>query len=71
MANAKEDLLNGRMTARVESKITAGLDEAIREVAAELAGDGDARMMRSRAVRVLLADGVIARRSQRSRRTRG
>jgi len=57
------------MVARVESKITAGLDEAINQVAVELAGGGDPRMFRSRAVRTLLVEAVTARRANRPART--
>jgi hypothetical protein len=63
-----ETLTTGRMTARVETKITAGLDEAITDVAKELAGGGSARMFRSRAVRELLVEGVKARRARRAGR---
>ena len=62
--NEVEDLTTGRMTARVESKIPDGLDREINTLATELAGGGDPRMFRSRAVRQLLVDGVLARRDR-------
>jgi hypothetical protein len=64
-------LTTGRMTRRVEAKITVGMDEAIRLVATELAGGGDPRMFRSRAVRTLLAEAVRARSGSVRKRARG
>lgn len=63
-----EDLTTGRMTARVECKITPGLDAAINDVARGLAGGGDPRMFRSRAVRALLVEAVEQRRGKGSAR---
>jgi hypothetical protein len=59
--NVPGDLTTGRMTVRLECKITEGLDAEITQVAKILAGNGDPRMFRSRAVRQLLMDGVRAR----------
>lgn len=61
MAGKIDTLTVGRMTKRVQAKITEGMDEAIQAVAVELAGDGDPSMMRSRAIRELLVAGVRAR----------
>lgn len=62
MATVTDALMVGKMTKRVQAKIPEGLDSAINEVAEDLAGGGDASMMRSRAIRELLVAGVKARR---------
>ena len=67
MATVTDALLAGKMTKRVQSKITEGLAVSINEVAEELAAGGDASMLRSRAIRELLVAGVKARRSRQRR----
>ena len=65
------DLTVGRMTRRAQAKITIPMDEAIEDVARELAGDGDPSMMRSRAIRELIAAGIKTRaRTSSARMTR-
>jgi hypothetical protein len=61
MAGRTDGLMTGKMTRRAQSKITQGMDEAIAAVAKDLAGDSDPRMMRSRAIRELLVEGLQAR----------
>lgn len=59
------DLRTGKKNCRVEAQVEAGLDAGISQVAQELAGEGnDSRMFRSEAIRVLIAEGIVARRSR-------
>jgi hypothetical protein len=69
-APTRDKLLAGRMTARLESKITEGLDQEIEKMARELAAGGDPTMFRSRAVRELLVAGVLARGEAHPKRRR-
>jgi hypothetical protein len=71
VTGTRGDLIVGRMTRRAQSKITEKMDEGIAAVARELAGgDGDPRMMRSHAIRELIAEGLVARSRRLSRTDR-
>jgi hypothetical protein len=69
-AVTRESLIAGRMFRRLESKITEGLATEIDALAVELADGGDPTMFRSRAVRLLLVEGIIAMRDKRPARRR-
>lgn len=57
-ATAPDDIETGRLDKRLEAAITPGMDAAITKLARELAGEGNAKMFRSKAARALLADGI-------------
>lgn len=57
-----------RKTHRLEAAIDRETDVVLRELAKELAGEGDPKMYRSRAARELLREGALAMRAKRARR---
>jgi len=60
----------GKKDKRLEAAITEPLDTEIMKVARELAGGKTPKMFRSKAVRLLLAEAVIARQERAARRAR-
>jgi hypothetical protein len=66
---AAADLLNGRKSKRLEAAVTPSLDAEIVAAARELAGpDGNPKMFKSEATRVLLAEAIVARRKLAARK---
>jgi hypothetical protein len=63
-ATAPDDIETGRLDKRLEAAITGGMDAEITALAKELAGAGNPKMFRSRAARVLLAEGIRARQAR-------
>jgi hypothetical protein len=62
------DLRVGKKNRRLEAMLEAGLDAAVTAVAKELAGDdGNPKMFRSEAARVLLAEAVQSRAAKAAR----
>lgn len=60
----------GKLDRRLESAITGGMDDAINEVARDMAGSKSPRMFRSRAARTLILMGIRAYRAEKARKPR-
>lgn len=64
-----DNLDTGALDKRLESMITVGVDEALNEIARELAGSRNPKMFRSKAARMLLVKGIRAHRAEVARAT--